>query len=134
MAIWALEALHKVAIGGIPNSDALVKRPSSDILSVGRDSNSGDAIFNAESQDVLAGFDVPQADGAVAAAGCDGASITSKVKGVDILLVASEGVPDGPVGNIPYLLAISRYNLGVGIDLLGSTYLQRPLQDIAHLG
>jgi hypothetical protein len=134
VAIWALEPLHEVAIGGIPNSDALVKRPSSNILGVGRYSNGGDAIFNAESQDVLAGFDVPQADGTVAAAGCDGASITSKVKGVDILLVASEGVPDGPVGNIPNLLAISRYHKGMRENLLGSTYLPRPLPGIARLG
>lgn len=79
MAIRTFKTLNKVAVGGIPNADALVERPGGDILSVGRDSNGGDAIFNAEDQDVLTRFDVPEANGAVTAARCDGSTIASKV-------------------------------------------------------
>lgn len=101
VAVWAFETLDKVASSGIPDTDALVERAGSDVLSIWGDGNSGDAVFDAESQYVLAGFDVPEPDGAVATAGSDGSTITSEVQGVDILLMTCESISDASGSNVP---------------------------------
>jgi hypothetical protein len=101
VSIWAFEALDEVASGGIPDSNTLVERSSSNELGVWRDGDSGDTIFDAEGENILAGLDVPKSDGAITATGSDGATVTSEVQRVDILLMASKGIPDGPSGNVP---------------------------------
>lgn len=107
VAVGALETLDKVAVGGVPHADALVEGTSRDVLGVGRDGDGGDAILDAEGQDVLACLDVPEADGAVAAAGRDCAAIAGEVERVDVLLVTGEAIPDGSVGDIPDLVMLA---------------------------
>jgi hypothetical protein len=46
-------------------------------------------------------FDVPEPDSLVAGAWCDESSTASKVKGVNILIVAIKGVSDSAAFNIP---------------------------------
>lgn len=107
VAVRALEALHQVSVGSIPYADALVEGASRDVLGIGRDSDGGHTVLNAEGQDVLTSLDVPESNGAVAATRCDSTSIAREVEGVDILLVASKAVSDGPVGNVPNLKNVS---------------------------
>lgn len=80
VALRSLEALDKVAIGGIPDPDTLVKRPGGYVFRVWRNSNRGDTILNAQGQDVLARFNVPQANRAVTTTRCDGTAITGEIK------------------------------------------------------
>lgn len=107
VAIGTLETLDKVAAGGIPHTDALIEGSCGDILGVGGDGNRGDAVLDAEGQNVLASLDIPEANGAITAARCNGATIASEVKRVDILLVTSEAISDGSGGDIPNLGTIS---------------------------
>jgi hypothetical protein len=106
VAIRTLETLDEIPISGIPHADALVKGAGGDVLGVGGDGDSGHAILNAEGQDVLTGLNIPEAHSAVATAGGDGAPITSEVERVDVLLMASEAIPDRPVGDIPDLILL----------------------------
>ena len=87
VAVGALETLNEITVGSIPHAHALIKRASCDVLGVGRDGNSRHTVLDAEGQDVLARLDVPEAHGAVAAAGRDGAAVTREVERVDVLLV-----------------------------------------------
>lgn len=93
--IWALQTLHKEAMGDIPNPDTLVKGARGNILGVGRDSDGRNTILDTQGQDAATRLDIPQAYCAVTATGSNSTSITSKVERVDVLLVAREGVADG---------------------------------------
>lgn len=68
MAISSLKTLDQGSIGNAPDPDTLVKRARSDVLGVGRDSNSCDTILNSEGQSVDALLDIPKADGSIATA------------------------------------------------------------------
>jgi hypothetical protein len=103
VAVWTFETLHEIASSGVPDTNALVERAGSDVLGVGRDGNGSDAIFDGEGKNILTCLDVPEADGAVTGTGGDGAAVAGEVKGVDILLVAGEGVADASGGNVPHL-------------------------------
>jgi len=103
VSVWTLETLDEVTGGGIPDANALVKRSGCDILGVGRDGDSGDAILDAESEDVLSSLDIPKTDSSVSAARGNGSAIASEVQGVDVLLVASKGDFDGSGSNVPDL-------------------------------
>lgn len=103
VSVWTLETLDEVTGGGIPDANALVEGSGCDILGVGRDGDSGNAILDAESEDVLSSLDVPETDSAVTAARGDGSAITSEVQGVDVLLVTSKGDFNGSGGNVPDL-------------------------------
>ena len=48
-------------------------------------------------------LNIPQANGPVATARGDGATISRKIERVDILFVSREGVSDRLVVNVPYL-------------------------------
>lgn len=87
----------------VPDTDALVEGTGSDVLSIRRDSNSGNSILNCESKSVRTGFDIPESDSSVAGAGGNGATIAGEVKRVDILLVAGEVVPNGSRLYVPDL-------------------------------
>jgi len=108
VAVGAFETLDEVASCGIPDANALVEGPGRDVLGVWGDGDRGDAVFDGECEDVLPGFDVPEADGAVAGSGGNGATVAGEVERVDVLLVACKGVADASGGNVPdlYLLAL----------------------------
>ncbi len=101
VSVWAIQTLNKIPSGDVPNSDTLIKGSSSDKPSIWRNSNSRDAILNAERHDVLLGLDIPETDSAITRSRSDGSSISGEVEGVDILLVAWEGTLDSVGGNIP---------------------------------
>lgn len=103
VAIGPLKALEKESQLDVPHPDALVKRAGSHILSIGRDGNSSDTVLDGERERIHAGFDIPESDGPVATAGGNRAPVTSKVKRVDILLVACKGVADLSRLDIPNL-------------------------------
>jgi hypothetical protein len=107
VAIWTFEALNEVAGSSVPDTDALVERTSCNKLGVGGDGDGGYAIFDAESKDVLACLDIPQANGTITAAGSNSTAITGEVERIDVLVMAREGVPDGSRRNIPYLFIVS---------------------------
>jgi hypothetical protein len=102
VSIWALETLNKVASSSIPDTNALVERSSSDVFGIWGNGNGSDAILNAKSEDVLTGFDIPEADSAISTTGSNGASIAGKVERVDILLMAGERVSDCSRSDIPH--------------------------------
>lgn len=108
VAVRTFKTLNEVAVGSIPHANALVERPSSNVLGIGRDGHSGDTVLNAKGQDVLARFNVPEADSAVTASRCNSTPVTSEVKRVDILLVTSEAVSDGAGSDIPDLTLLAR--------------------------
>lgn len=87
----------------VPDTDALVEGTGSDILSIRRDSNSGNTILNSESKGVRTGFDIPKSDSSVARAGGNSATIAGKVKRVNILLVTGEVVPNSSRLYVPDL-------------------------------
>lgn len=107
VAVWALETLDEVAVGSIPHADALIEGASCHVLGVRRDGDSGHAVFDAEGQDVLACLNVPEADSTVTTAGGDGASVAREVKGVDILLMTSEAIPNRSIRDIPNLTMLA---------------------------
>lgn len=103
MSIWALEALNEITSGSIPNANAFVERSGCDILGIGGDGNGSNAILDAESEDVLSSLNIPQTNSSVSTARGDGAAITSKVQGVNVLFVTSKGDFDGSSSDVPDL-------------------------------
>lgn len=101
VSVWALQSLDQVALRNIPDTNALVKRTSGDVLGIGRDGNSGDAIFYGERQHGIASLDIPQPDGSVTTARSNCAAVASKVQTVDILLVTRESVADSSAVDVP---------------------------------
>lgn len=88
MSIRVLQALDKVSGRGIPDPNALIERSGSNEAAIGRDGDGGNAIFDAEDEFLFAIDDIPEANGFVARARCDVATIAGEVERVDILLVA----------------------------------------------
>jgi hypothetical protein len=54
-------------------------------------------------QNLSTGVDVPYANGAISATGCDVFAVRSKVKGINVLIMPCEGVPDLLGFNVPDL-------------------------------
>lgn len=90
----ALEPLEQHARLRLPHAHALVQRAGRDEAVVGRDCHGRHAVLDLEEEHLLVGLDVPEPDGAVAAAGGDEAAVSRKVEGVDILSVAGELILD----------------------------------------
>lgn len=107
VTVRAFQALNKISCGSIPDTNTLVERTSRNILGIWGDRNSGDAIFDTKGQDVLTSLDIPKTDSTISTSGCNGATIASKIKRINVLLVTSECVSDGSGLNIPHLLIIS---------------------------
>lgn len=103
VAIWSLEAFEQIALVDVPDTNALIQRASSDILSVGRDGDSCHAVFYRERERVAPSLDVPQANSSVAATRGDSTAIPSEVQRVDVLFVTRECVTDGSGLDIPDL-------------------------------
>lgn len=103
MAVLSFETLDEVAGHGIPDADTLIKRAGCDVLGVWGDCNSRDTVFNAESQDVLAGVNIPETDGTVTTSGSNSTTIPSEVQRVNVLLMAGEGISYASSSNIPNL-------------------------------
>lgn len=59
VAVWAFKTLDEITSSSIPDSHTLVEGSRCNILGVGGDGDGGDAIFDAEGQDVLTSFDIP---------------------------------------------------------------------------
>lgn len=91
----------------VPYADALVERTGCYETGVWRDCDGRNTVFDAQSQNVLTGLNVPQADSAISTSGRDGTTITGKVERVDILFVTRKGISDGVGGNIPDLKKIT---------------------------
>ena len=108
MAIGSFQSTNQVASRHTPDTDALVQRSSCDKVSARRDGDGGDPIFNLEGQNFTIAFDIPDADGMVAAAGGNVTAVTREVQRVDVLLVACKGVTDGTTLDIPDLELTSR--------------------------
>ncbi len=106
MAVGSFESLNKESVRDIPHAHALVERARSDVLGVGRDGDGGDAVFYGECQYVRSGLDIPQPDGAVAAARSNGPSISGKVQRINVLLMASKGIADSSRLDIPNLCVV----------------------------
>lgn len=107
VAVGPLETLHKQPSGNIPHADALVKRSSRHVLCVGRNGHCSHAILYRQCEDIDAGFDIPESDSTITTARRNGSAIAGKVKGIDVLLMASKGVANGSCRNIPYLNTVS---------------------------
>jgi hypothetical protein len=107
VAVWTFKTLHEVTSGGIPDANTLIKRSSCDEFGVRGDGNSSDTILDAEGKDALASFDIPETDSTITATGSNGATITSEIERVNILLVTSECIPDSSRGNIPNLVLLA---------------------------
>lgn len=103
MTIRPLEAFDEVPCVGIPNAHTLVQRTSSNQFAVGGDGDGGNAVLDAEGEDVLTGLDIPDSHSSVAGARRYVATVTCEVEGVDVLFVAVEGVTDHSVFDIPNL-------------------------------
>lgn len=103
VAVNSFQPTNQVASRHTPDTDALVKGSSCHVVPARRDSDGSDSIFDLESQDLTISFDIPDADGMVAAARSDVAAVAGKVEGVDVLFVAGEGVTDRTTLNVPYL-------------------------------
>jgi hypothetical protein len=101
VTIWTLETFNEISSSGIPYTNTLVERSSSDIFGIRRDGDSCDTIFNAESQNILPSFNIPKSNCAVTTARSNCATVAGEIQRVDILLVASECISDGPGGNVP---------------------------------
>jgi len=84
----------EITLARVPNSYTLVQGTSRDVLSVGGHCDRRDAIFNVKVQNLSTGVDVPYANGAISAAGCDVFAVTSKVKGINVLIMPCKGMPD----------------------------------------
>jgi hypothetical protein len=52
VTVGSLETLHQETASNLPDAHALVERSSRHILGIGRDGHRGDAILNAQRQDV----------------------------------------------------------------------------------
>lgn len=107
MANITLETLDKVATARVPDANALVERTSSDEAVVRRDRDSRDTVLDGELQYLLVGADIPETHSTVTAARSNKTTIASKVKGVDVLVVTRELVPDLTGFNVPYLRPVS---------------------------
>ena len=103
MPVGSFEAFDKVACCGVPDADALVEGTGCNILGIGGDGNGGDAILDAEGQDILSCFDVPKTDCAITRTRGNGTTIAGEVERVDILLVACKGVANASGSNVPNL-------------------------------
>ena len=103
MPIGTLKALSEVAGVDIPYADALIKRAGGDVVGIRRDGHRSDTILDGEGESVGSLLNIPESNGTVTTAGCDGATITGEVERVNILLVAREVVADCPSLNIPNL-------------------------------
>lgn len=103
VSIGALETLDKEARVEVPNTNTFIQRSGRHILGVGRDRDGGDAIFDRQRQNAAASLNIPKPDGAVSTARGNGATVTSKVQRVDILLVTRKLGSDLLRCNIPDL-------------------------------
>jgi len=110
VAIGSLEALKRIALVEIPDSDALVKQAGGDVLRVGRESNTSDVILGGQSQRALASVNIPQADGSVTAARRKRATVAGEVQRVDILFMTLK--------DMIYLSRCNIPDLGLSVDTL----------------
>ena len=117
MAVWALEPLQQITLVNIPDSDALVQRSCSHILSIRGNGDCRDPVLYGQGEGTRAGLDVPKADGSVSAARGDGPSVSGKVQGVDILLVSRKRVSDRLGLDVPNLILVSSVLSNTGIRL-----------------
>ena len=107
VAVGPFEALQEVAELNVPHPHALVEGARSHELSIGGDGHRRDAILNSEGQVAEARLQIPDPDGAIATAGCNGASVAGKVERIDVLVVARERGADLPGLDIPDLDKVS---------------------------
>jgi hypothetical protein len=106
VALAAFKALDQIPAGRVPHAYTLIKGSSGDVASVGGDGDSGDAVFDAKYEHLVAGVDVPETDGFVAAARGDVSAVAREVEGVDVLFVAGEGVADSLGLDVPNLVRL----------------------------
>lgn len=104
MAIWTLKTLQEVSLVDVPDAHTLVERTSSDIFGIWGDSDSCDTVLDAEGHQGLTRLNIPEAHSPVTATGSNSPTIAGKIKRVNILLVASEGIANRSRLNVPYLL------------------------------
>lgn len=103
VSVGALETLHQVSCRRVPDTNALVERAGRNVVTVGRHGHSGNTILNAQGVHKLAVQNIPKAHSLVTTSGSDVAAVTSKVKGVDVLLMSGKDVLNRTSGNIPNL-------------------------------
>ena len=103
MSFMSFKSLDDSAFLHVPDADTLVQRTSSHIHSVGGDGNSGHTIFDLISSKRSPSLDVPHTDGLVTASRGNMATVTSEVKGIDVLFVACKSMSDCSSLNIPDL-------------------------------
>jgi hypothetical protein len=107
MAVWTFETLDEISTDSIPDANALIKRSGCDVLGIWGNSHRGNAIFDAESQNILASLDIPKTNGTVTTTRSNSATITSEVQGVNVLLVTRESVPNASRSDVPYLYLLA---------------------------
>ena len=106
MAFGAVKPFNQVPATSIPNSHTLVKRSCCNVLTIRGDSDGCYAIFDAKTQDLSIGFDVPDTDCTVSTTGSNVLAISSEVEGIDVLLMPRKCTADSAVLYVPNL---SRY-------------------------
>lgn len=103
VAVSTLQSLCEITGVNVPNPDALVERSCRNVVGVGGDGHSGDAVLDGKGERVGTLLDVPKSDSSVATAGSDGSAVASKVQGVDVLLVSGKVVANRASLNVPNL-------------------------------
>lgn len=96
VTIWAFKTLDQEPSVDVPDAYAFVKRPSRNILSVRRDCDGCDTIFDSQRQSIGALLYIPKTNSPVAAPGCDGSPVTCEIQRINVLLVTGEMVSNGP--------------------------------------
>jgi hypothetical protein len=107
VSIGALESFNQIT-PNIPDPDALVKGTRGNVLGIRGNGNSRHAVLNSEGGNDAACLDIPEPDGTIPTSRGNSTSVTREVQGVDILLMAREGVANSSRGNVPDLLMVSR--------------------------
>jgi hypothetical protein len=107
VAIRTLEALDKIPVLYVPDAYTLVQRSGSHELGVWGDCNCCHTVFDTEGKQVGRGLNVPEPDSPVTATRSNRTTVTCKVKGVDVLIMAGESVADGARGNVPDLVKLA---------------------------
>ena len=103
MALGAFEAFADVTTFEFPDANALVQRAGSNVTSVRRDGNRRHSVLDLKIEHGLALLHVPQSNAAVAAARRDIVAGSSKIQGINVLLMAREDLLDRSRLDIPDL-------------------------------
>lgn len=99
----ALKTNNELAGNGIPDPHALIKGARGNEAVIRGDGNCRHAILDGQMKYLRVGLKIPQADSTIATARCNNPAIAGEVKGINVLVMASELVLNSSGRNIPDL-------------------------------